>query len=301
MELPLVVGVDGSHHSLHAVDWAVGAAARHGVPLRLVHASLWERYEGVAPAADPRRPWELVRDEEIAASAAERACRCGPDVKISAEVLPEDPVAALLRAGQDASGLVVGCRGRGELAALLLGSVSLAVAARATCPVTVVRGGEPNRRGAFGRIVLGVGEPGEAAGRSAAARFAFREAAVGHRTLEAVRAWRAPAGEVTDDLLLEGDPVRAHWSRAERTLDDALRACRRYHPEVSVHAETVEGPARKALLHAAATADLLVLGACRGHGRTVGLQLGRIAHAALHHAPCPVVIVPERGRRHGGE
>ncbi len=192
MDLPLVVGVDGSHHSLQAVDWAVDAAARHAVPLRLIHASLWQRYEGIAPAADPARPWELIRDEEIAASAAERARRGGPEVKVCAEVLPEDPVAALLRAGRDASGLVTGCRGRGGLAALLLGSVSLAVAARASCPVTVVRGGEPNRRGAFGRIVLGVGET---AGPSAATRFAFREAEVSGRTLEAVRAWRAPAGE----------------------------------------------------------------------------------------------------------
>ncbi|MFE5124790.1 universal stress protein [Streptomyces sp. NPDC056669] len=290
-DLPLVVGVDGSHYSLQAVDWAVAAAARHGVPLRLIHASLWERYEGIAPAADPARPWELIRDEEIATLAAERARRCGPEVKVCAEVLPEDPVAALLRAGRDASGLVTGSRGRGELAALLLGSVSLAVAARASCPVTVVRGGEPNRRGAFGRIVLGVGET---AGPSAATRFAFREAEASGRTLEAVRAWRAPAGEVTDELLLEGDPVRAHWARAERTLDHALRTPGRDHPEVTVHRETVEGTARKALLHAAATADLLVLGARRGHGHAVGLELGRVAHAALHHAPCPVVIVPER-------
>ncbi|MEE4590806.1 universal stress protein [Streptomyces sp. DSM 41524] len=296
MELPLVVGVDGSHHSLQAVDWAVDAAARHAVPLRLVHASLWERYEGIAPAADPERPWEQIRDEEIAASAAERARRRGPDVKVAAEVLPEDPVDALLRAGREASGVVVGSRGRGELAGLLLGSVSLAVAARAGCPVTVVRGGEPNRGGAFGRIVLGVGEPGGAGGPSAAARFAFHEAEAGGRTLEAVRAWRAPAGEVTDELLLEGDPVRAHWARAERTLEDALRTLGRDHPEVTVHRATVEGTARKALLHAAATADLLVLGAHRGHGHTAGLQLGRIAHAALHHAPCPVVIVPERDR-----
>ncbi|WNE94759.1 universal stress protein [Streptomyces luomodiensis] len=291
MEHPLVVGVDGSHHSLRAVDWAVAAAARYGVPLRLIHASLWERYEGIAPAADPERPWEQARAEEIAACAAERARRYGPDVKLLAEVLPEDPVAALLRAGRDASGLVTGSRGRGELAGLLLGSVSLALAGRAACPVTVVRGGEPNRRGAFGRIVLGVGET---AGPSAATRFAFREAAARGGVLEAVRAWRCPAGEVTDDLLIDGDPVRAHWARAERTLDDALRTSRRDHPEVTVHPETAEGPARKVLLQAAATADLLVLGARRGHGRTFGLQLGRIAHAALHHAPCPVVIVPER-------
>lgn len=62
MELPLVVGVDGSESSLLAVDWAVAEAVRHGVPLRLVHASLWERYEGTMPPFSPGRgrpdrPW----------------------------------------------------------------------------------------------------------------------------------------------------------------------------------------------------------------------------------------------------
>ncbi|MGV9237311.1 universal stress protein, partial [Streptomyces nigra] len=43
MTLPLVVGVDGSDPSLVAVDWAADEAVRHGLTLRLVHASLWER------------------------------------------------------------------------------------------------------------------------------------------------------------------------------------------------------------------------------------------------------------------
>lgn len=52
MELPLVVGVDGSEPSLRAMDWAVDEAARHGLPLRLVHAFLWERYEGIDLRSD---------------------------------------------------------------------------------------------------------------------------------------------------------------------------------------------------------------------------------------------------------
>ncbi len=56
MELPVVVGVDGSEPSLRAVDWAVDEAALHGVPLRLVYASLRERYEGPALAQTPGKP-----------------------------------------------------------------------------------------------------------------------------------------------------------------------------------------------------------------------------------------------------
>jgi nucleotide-binding universal stress UspA family protein len=65
------------------------------------------------------------------------------------------------------------------------------------------------------------------------------------------------------------------------------------HPSVRVRRQTVEGLARKVLVEASATADLLVVGARRRHGQ-FGLQLGRVAHAALHHSACPVAVVPQR-------
>jgi nucleotide-binding universal stress UspA family protein len=73
MELPLVVGVDGSDSSLWAVDWAVDEAARHGLPLRLLYGSLWERYESGRPSFSTGRPAEEVFAEHVIASAAERA------------------------------------------------------------------------------------------------------------------------------------------------------------------------------------------------------------------------------------
>ena len=135
MALPVVVGVDGSDSSLLAVDWATDEAARQGLPLRLVYASLWERYEGVMPSGGLQRPSEQVMADNIVATAAERVRRRNPDVKVTAEVLPEDPVDALLRESAGAAAVVTGCRGRGELQGLLLGTVSLAVAGRASGPV----------------------------------------------------------------------------------------------------------------------------------------------------------------------
>jgi nucleotide-binding universal stress UspA family protein len=137
MDLPLVVGVDGSDSSLQAVD----EAARDGLPLRLVYASLWERYEGGRPSFSTGRPAEEVMAEHIIACCTERARLRSREVKVSGEVLPDDAVSVLLREGPEALALVVGSRGRGELAGMLLGSVSLTVAARAVCPVIVVRGG----------------------------------------------------------------------------------------------------------------------------------------------------------------
>ena len=290
MELPLVVGVDGSDGSLAAVDWAVDEAARHGLPLRLVYASLWERYEGAIPTGSLERPSGQVMAEHVVASAAERVRRHNPEVKVTAEVIPEDAASALLREGRNASLLVTGSRGRGELAGLLLGSVGLAVAARAHGPVIVVRGDKAGLESTHERIVLGAGEP-ETGGE--AVRFAFREAEARGCTLDVVRAWRCPAHEGADHPKLAEDPAHRHEERASALLDSLLADAIADHPGVRVRRSTVEGPARKVLLARSAAADLLIVGAQRRTGH-IGLQLGRVAHALLHYSDCPVAIVPQQ-------
>ncbi|MEU3341171.1 universal stress protein [Streptomyces sp. NPDC006668] len=290
MELPLVVGVDGSDSSLLAVDWAADEAARHGLPLRLVHAFRWERYERALPQFTTGRRAGEVMAQNIVASCAQRAGLRDPEVKVSEEVLPDDAVSALLRTAPDAFALVVGERGRGEVSGLLLGSVSLAVAARAACPVVVVRGAPPNIRGSLGRIVVGVGDAAE---RTGAVRFAAREAQARGCALTAVRAWRRPAFEHGDSTTVADVVGPAHDERASAELEDALREVVREHPDLSVHRHTAEGPAHRVLLDAAADADLVVVGAERRHGH-FGLQLGRAAHTLLHHSACPVAVVPQR-------
>ncbi|MFF8941556.1 universal stress protein [Streptomyces sp. NPDC014864] len=288
MDLPLVVGVDGSDPSLTAIDWAVDEAARHGLPLRLVYASLWERYEGTYPTGSRDRPSEQVMAEHIVASAAERAQRRDADVKVSTEIVPEEAVSALLREANNASALVTGSRGRGELKGLLLGSVSLAVAGRAHCPVIVVRGDPAGLAGTHERILLGLGDPDTA---TEAVRFAFREAEARGGVLDVVRAWRCPAQEASDRAAEE--PARVHEERALALLDELLREPMADHPAVRVRRATVEGPARRVLVDRSAAADLVIVGARRRVGH-FGLQLGRVSHTLLHHALCPVAVVPQR-------
>ncbi|MFI6358161.1 universal stress protein [Streptomyces sp. NPDC050743] len=289
MGLLLVVGVDGSDSSLAAVDWAVDEAARHGLPLHLVHASLWELYEGTQPSFSTDRPAEEVMAEHIVASCVERARRRNPEVKVSGKALPEDAVSALLRTAPEAFALVTGSRGRGEIAGMLLGSVSLAVAARAVCPVVVIRGAEANRRGAYGRVVVGVGD---APGGASAVRFAVREAEVRGCALTAVRAWRNPSQEPVDHMLIADDAARLREERVSTSLEDALREAVREHPQVDVRRKAVEGAAHQVLLRESAEADLIVVGAQRRHGH-FGLQLGRVGHTLLHHSDCPVAVVPQ--------
>ncbi|WP_089107423.1 universal stress protein [Streptomyces hyaluromycini] len=281
MTLPLVVGVDGSDGSLQAVDWAVAEAARHDVPLRLVYASLWERYESGIPGTGPERPSERVRAEHIVASAAQRAAQRDPDVKVTTDIVPEDAVDALLHEGNNACAVVTGSRGRSELKGLLLGSVGLAVAGRAHCPVVVVRGDKAGLSGTHERILLGAGGP---ASGGAAARFAFREAAARGCALDVVCAWRRP--------LTAEDPAREYEQQASARLDALLGELMAEYPGVRVRSATAEGPAHRILVNRSAAADLVILGSGRRHGHG-GLQLGRVVHTLLHQADCPVAVVPQ--------
>ncbi|MEV4232557.1 universal stress protein [Streptomyces bobili] len=283
---PVVVGVDGSEPSLRALDWAAGEAVARGVPLRVVYACLWKRYEDAALARDIGRPTTVPLAQDVVGAAAQRARDRHPGLPVNADMVFEEPEYALLREGRSACALVVGSRGRGGIAELLRGSVSLAVAARADCPVIVLRASPDDRAApaARGHVVVGVGEDT----KSAAVRFAVEEARRRGVPLDAVRAWRCPAHESTDHPLLAGEPARLHEERAAEELEAALRDVP---DDVDVRRRTVEGHARQVLVDASHGAGLLVVGAARGEGH-FGPQLGRVAHAALHRSGCPVAVVP---------
>ncbi|MEV6163878.1 universal stress protein [Streptomyces sp. NPDC052052] len=292
MELPVVVGVDGSEGSLRALDWAAAEAARSALPLRLVHASLWERYESAGSAADSERPSEQVLAENLVAEARDHAQRLHPELSVETSVEPEDPVAALVGASHTAALVVLGSRGRGRIAGMLLGSVSLSLANRSHCPVVVVPASKPDTPPTSGRVVVGIGS---APGPQAAAVFALEEAASRHGELVAVRSWRSPAhgSMAMSHPLLTGSATAAHHHEAEEHLEDVLETLDLAgSPEVTLHKSVVQGPAHQKLLEASAGADLLVVGSRRDSGR-LGLHLGPVNHAMLHYAPCPVAVVPD--------
>ncbi|MCC3777283.1 universal stress protein [Streptomyces sp. UNOB3_S3] len=290
MERPVVVGVDGSDGSLAALDWAAAEATRLRLPLRVVYASLWERYEGPASLfTDQRSTDEEGAILHIVDAAEERARRLSPELRVDAVTVPDDAGTALVEESRHAAVLVTGSSGHGVVKGFLLGSVSLAVAGRADCPVVVVRGEERAVKGTAGRVVVGVGDEEEAA---TAVRFALREAATRGCELQAVRAWRSPQPSADPLIVLDSTAV-AYEEQAGAILNDALKEAVAEHPEVTVRRTVLEGPAHRVLLDPAADADLLVLGATRRQGR-FGLQLGRVSHTALHRAACPVAVVPHQ-------
>lgn len=160
---------------------------------------------------------------------------------------------------------------------------------RASCPVVVVRGDRAGPAGAHERILFGAKDPGTS---GEAVRFAFREAEVRGCELDVVRARRRPTYVNADHSVRAADPARQYEGQALALLDALVAETAAGHPAVRVRRAAVEGPARKVLVHRSAAADLAVVGARRRSGH-FGLQLGRVSHTLLHHAACPVAVVPQ--------
>ena len=135
----IVVGTDGTDTSTAAVDWAADEARRRGLPLRIVHAFEWHwhdsRYDDGSEYLDVTRSLA----ESIAATAYRWALERAPELVVETDVPLGHAVALLLEAADDAELVVLGSRGRGGFAGLLLGSVSERMATHAPGSVVVVR------------------------------------------------------------------------------------------------------------------------------------------------------------------
>ncbi|GAA2405265.1 universal stress protein [Streptomyces glaucosporus] len=290
----VAVGVDGSSLSEAALGEAVGQARRRAVPLEIVHGRPWARPEGAGRGSGASSR-EGAR--ALVEAAAARAGELAPGLEVLAGVVDVDAGEALVEASRRAALTVVGSRGLGGFTGLLLGSVSLRVAAHAAGPLLVVRGGAgPGGVGRRrGTVVVGV----ESGADADAVALAFEEAAARGAGLTAVHAWvyhrlsppgepLVPSGPPADDM---GRIGRAEAVEAERVVDPF----RERYPGVRVEVRTVVGSAPHVLVEASREADLLVLAAHRGRGR-LAMRLGPVVHALIHHARCPVLVVPVPGR-----
>lgn len=290
----VVVGVDGSPASLHAVDWAAEEARVRGASLRVVHAFIWPLLHvplGPAPMAPPDAG---LRNEalRVLGDAADRARRSVPGLEVTTDLRESAPAPALIGASQGAELLVVGNRGLGGFSGLLLGSVGVQVSGHAACPVVVVRGREGTALAPAGPGEVLVGVDGSEQSHLAVG-FGFAYAArrgLGVAAVHAVRPGRPegvePSAFADPAVPGGGDPAGAQ----ARLLAEALVGWREKYPDVPVRSALVPGRPAEALLRQAATASLVVVGA-RGRGGFAGLLLGSVSQALLHHAPVPVAVV----------
>jgi nucleotide-binding universal stress UspA family protein len=289
MTAPVVVGIDDLDQSPHVLELAGREAELRGAPLWVAHA-----YHRVPQAVtgDGGTPAEQAVPEPTAeplGGSLKQVRADHPNLQVRGYALSGPPAPALAALAEGASLLVLGHRGRGGFAGMLLGSVALRTVARARCPVAVARGS----RRAMDRVLVGV-DVDDATGGRAQLAFAFAEAVLRDAELAVLHTWEDQGAFYPDPTgYYTRDHLTALVGEHRRRLDAVLEPWRHAHPDVAVEVLVEGGSAARHLVDASAQADVLVIGG-RPHRDGEGMRLGGLAYSLLHHARCPVVIVPER-------
>ncbi|XVQ09206.1 universal stress protein [Spirillospora sp. CA-255316] len=286
---PIVVGTDGSPPASRAVRWAADEAALRGRPLHIVHAIDRGLYE--LPLFAPGQIAESVAEagEETLAEAARTAREHRPGIEVTTELVAEAITVALADRSRRAFELVVGHRGRGGFASLLLGSTGLRLAGHTAAPVVIVRGEAVSAGGAAafvgGEVVAGVDLVSDPTGPL---RYAFDAAAVRGARVRVLHAWRVNGAALPGE---GGDAgAAAVVEKLEQEVVRAQAPVREAFPDVEVVADIVREHPVTALCEASRRAALVVVGT-HDHNWLNVPGLGSVSHGVIHHAHGPVAIV----------
>jgi nucleotide-binding universal stress UspA family protein len=133
----IVVGYDGSPDSVHALEWAAREAETNGAHLELI--ATWQWPSGLGWSVIPNGYNPADDGATTLDAAVENFHVSHPNVTVSVRIIEGSAATTLVDASRRADLVVVGTRGHGELAGLLIGSVSQYCAAHAHCPVVVIR------------------------------------------------------------------------------------------------------------------------------------------------------------------
>lgn len=294
----VVVGVDGSVDSLHAVTWAAHHAARTRTHLRIVHASLWS-----ALAEQPRRcdrTWNDAavgrRARRLLEAAVTHAHDVEPHVSVEAEFVYGDGPRALARAGTGAALVAVGRRGLGTSGTGSVGDATATVEAQLTVPVVVCAAeAEQSQLGGHGGpVVLGIGSvqnPHGQSGQQLAIEQSFAVARSMESNLTVVHAW-------TGVDWGSDDPVRRYLDRWGEAVDEAqacvtqlLASWRERYPDVSVHVRLTDSRPAHALIESSERASLVIIGATERSPSDAG-RIGPVARRVVRDALSAVMVVP---------
>lgn len=287
----VIVGVDGSDPAHGAALWAAAEAARRGETLHIVHAADTDSravYASVETIERVRTAGRELLDDTAAAVAD-----LHPDLHVTTEFSRSAPVPGLHRAAGVHGAIVVGNRGLGGFTSLMLGSVGLKAAASATTPFAVVRGTDPGI--ATGSILVGVRDEHDLD----CVRYAACEAGLRKASLRLLHVWNLleSVGNVVSML---GDVEEIGGRHAQR-LTAMAGLIREEFPDLTVHAR----PGEELLGGRCAGRGLAGRGSAgRRREALAGLRrphAGHVTHSLLHHARCPVLLIPRHGNDQGSE
>jgi nucleotide-binding universal stress UspA family protein len=205
--------------------------------------------------------------------------------------IEDAPARVLVAAADDAELLVMGSHGLSGAMGFLVGSVGQEVVGEARRPVVLVRPGSseqaaPSVGRQRRRVVLGLDVRDV---KDELLRFAFDFAARHDVPLHIVHSWHFPALHHHAEASGSGDAESGTKAERESALSEAVRPYLDKYPRVEVSQEATPGRAAGHLVAAAANAGLLVVGRRRAAS---GAHIGSVTHGVIHHASCPVAVVP---------
>jgi nucleotide-binding universal stress UspA family protein len=280
----VVIGVGAAGYD-EALRFAIAEARRIERPLHLVHVlelpareAYVGAYGGALDIAKATLAEATARAEELA----------GDDVAVTAELIDNGWVVDdLVRRTEGAALLVLQHRALGRVRRVFVRSTVHGVAGRAQGPVISVPEAWESERQPTGVVTAAVQDPVEA---PVILRAGFAEARARSARLVVLHAWWLASGY---DVVVVDGAMRAGWTaRSRAELQPVLARLRQAFPEVEVELSVRHAPPVEAVLDAAETSDLLVLG--RRHRRLpLGSHLGPVVRAALDHGTCPVLVAPE--------
>jgi nucleotide-binding universal stress UspA family protein len=277
----VVVGYNGKEHGRAALAWCADEAVRRRAPLLVLFAA---NYPGMTVEPGPgllhRDPDALEAAEEVTGRGVFEALDAHPGLWVVGATEVTSPARALTEASNEAALVVLGSRGYGRVVGALLGSVAFGVAARARCPVVIVKDETMSRRvGPEHRVVVGTDGSLEA---TAAVDFAADHAATTSAPLEIVTCTGGHELSNIDELGLRAAAEHIAASTADRL--------RETHPQLTLTTLVQDCPAELTLVDASADAGVVVVGT-RGRGAFEGMLLGSVSHAVIHGARCAVAVV----------
>ncbi|HEY9332938.1 MAG TPA: universal stress protein [Kribbella sp.] len=281
------VGVDGSWRDTGALEWALQESLLRQEPLQAVHVidDRLRHARGWEPDAVDDASTELVGQVQTYLDDTPGA------LDHEAGLLVGPPARTLVDAAAGSRMLVVGRRGLGTFKRLLIGSTSEAVvthAAHLMMPVVIVPPGwKPTDHA--GPVVVAVDDADD---NTPVIEFAIEAAAERNLPVRLLHVWDLPAVYSWDAMNSSG--AGAEWAEnAQRHLENLAAEWQNKYPDTPVQIEARRGHAVDGVVTGAEEADaqLLVVGS-RHRTRLMSVLLGSVTRGALHHATCPLAVVP---------
>jgi len=283
----IVVGVDGSTHSMRALRWAVKQAQAEHRPLTLVHTinSVSPAFmdAAIVNARDARSVLDAA-GHEVLSGARAQVESAAPELEVHEVFDLADPREMLRQLSTDAAMIVVGSRGRGQMRSLLLGSVSVFLVRHAHCPVVVLR---PSNAGQVRNgVVVGMDTTPES---RPVLEFAYRQASLHHLPLTVLDCvWDIHAGTMGAYMVTE-NPTDLEDERL--AVAEAVAGMTEKYPDVHVTTRMARGIPQEALVRLGSRMDLIVVGAHQD-SRLAQAFFGSVSVSVVENAHAPVAVIP---------